>query len=403
MTSTPMGARTSPGGLAARCLLLLVLATPALAARPWPDTSQRIVPFADQLPGNLNATQRWFAATRFAGTQKMLQSEIQALRMYNTNFLCLHYQLGVGAGAADFIVGNAWTSDWAFVDAQTNWFLTTANGLRVHQNQWDWDVMDVRYADGTPVTGFPDYWISNVLARIRAAEDDGVFADSFTPDAYGFGQSTPEHPWLDDVDGCLATWVPSLERFGHAARDALAGTNGFVFLPNLGALVTSWLDMDYGLGHGGMIEGFAFWGPDSYFDPADWELQMDRALALARSNKIVVCQSYPAAGSARERLFATASYLLVKGSATYLNLLSGDAVALEYYPEYELDLGGAAGAFPSGIGALWDPEWGVFRRDYSNGVAVVNPTGAAVDIPNLGATWWRAVPSGGGVVNSSAG
>ena len=115
----------------------MALSIPALAARPWPDTSQRIVPFADQLPGDLNAAQREFAATHFAGTQKMLQSEIQALRAYNTNFLCLHYQLGVGAGAADFIIGNAWTSDWPFVDAQTNWFLTTTNGQCVHQNEWD--------------------------------------------------------------------------------------------------------------------------------------------------------------------------------------------------------------------------------------------------------------------------
>ena len=404
MNPLPKGERSGWGQWALQTGLLFVLAVPlaGFAARPWPDTSQRIVPFSDQLPNNLNATQRWFAATHFAGTQKMLRSEIQALRAYNTNFLCLHYQLGVGAGSAAFIIGDSWDSDWTFVNAQTNWFLPTTNGQRVHQTQWDWDVMDVRYTNGAAVSGFPAYWISNCLARVRAAEDDGVFADSFTPDAYGFGQSTPAHPWLEDVDLCLANWVPSLERFGHAARDGLSGTNGFVFLPNLGALVTSWLDMDYGLGHGGMIEGFAFWGPDSYFDSADWELQMDRALALARSNKIAICQSYPAPDNARERMFATASYLLVKGSATYLNLLSSADVALEYYPEYALDLGGASGAFPSSIGALWHAGWGVFRRDYSNGVVVVNPTEATINIPDLGATYWRAVPSGGGLVNSSA-
>ena len=272
--------------------LLFCLASPLAspAARPWPDTSQRIIPFSDQLPNNLNATQRWFAATHFAGTQKMLQSEIQALRAYNTNFLCLHYQLGVGAGPAAFVIGDSWSSDWTFVNAQTNWFLLTTNGQRVHQTQWDWDIMDIRYTNGHAVSGFPAYWISNCLVRIRAAEDDGVFADSFTPDSYGFGQSTPPHPWLEDIDLCLANWVPNLEQFGYAARNGLAGTNGFVFLPNLGALITSWMEMDYGLGHGGMIEGFAFWGPDSYFDPADWELQMYRALSLVRSNKIVICQ-----------------------------------------------------------------------------------------------------------------
>ena len=381
-------------------LLLLVFPSHVGAARPWPDTSRRIVPFADQLPNDLNATQRWFAATHFAGTQKMLQSEIRALRAYNTNFLCLHYQLGVGAGPAAFVVGDAWGSDWTYVNAQTNWFLRTTNGQRVHQTQWNWDIMDVRYTNGSPVSGFPAYWISNCLARIRAAEDDGVFADSFTPDAYGFGQSSPPHPWLEDVDLCRANWIPNLEQFGRAARAGLA-SNDFVFLPNLGALVTSWMNMDYGLGHGGMIEGFAFWGPDSYLDAADWALQMDRALALARSNKIVICQSYPGAASGQERMFATASYLLVKGAKTYLNLLATDDVALEYYPEYDLDLGGATGVVPASAAALWHAPWGVYRRDYSNGIVLVNPSAAAVNIPNLGATRWRAVPSGGGIVNSS--
>ncbi len=382
--------------------LPLLLALPGLgfAARPWPDASLRIVPFADQLPGGLNATQRWFAATKFAGTQKMRRSEIRALRTYNTNFLCLHYQLAVGAGPAAFIVGDAWGSDWDYVNVQSNWFLRNASGQRIHQTQWNWDVMDVRYTNGGAVSGFPAYWISNCLARVAAAESDGVFADSYTPDGYGFGQSSPAHPWLDDVDGCLANWVPNLVRFGRAARAALA-SNDFVFLPNLGALITGWLDMDYGVGNGGMIECFAFFGPGDYFDVADWRLQMDRALALVRSNKIVICQSYPEAGNARERMFATASYLLAKGSRTYLNLLSTDDVALEYYPEYDLDLGGASGAYPAGIAALWHAPWGVYRRDYSNGVVLVNPSAAAVNVPNLGGTWWRAVPSGGGIVNAA--
>ena len=83
-------------------LLSLLLASPRTshAARPWPDTRFRIVPFADQLPNSMTETQRWFAATKFAGTQKMLRSEIRQIRAYNTNFLCLHYQLAVGCGPA---------------------------------------------------------------------------------------------------------------------------------------------------------------------------------------------------------------------------------------------------------------------------------------------------------------
>ena len=147
-------------------LLLAILPCAGFAVRPWPDTRQRIVAFSDQLPNSLNATQRWFAATHFAGCQKMLRSEIQALRAYNTNFLCLHYQLAVGAGPANFIIGDAWGSDWTYVNAQSNWFLRNASTQRVHQTQWNWDLMDVRYTNGAAVSGFPAYWISNCLARL---------------------------------------------------------------------------------------------------------------------------------------------------------------------------------------------------------------------------------------------
>ena len=51
--------------------------------------------------------QRRFAATNLAGTQKMRRDEIRGIRAYNTNFLCLHYQLALGNGPADFVDGNA--------------------------------------------------------------------------------------------------------------------------------------------------------------------------------------------------------------------------------------------------------------------------------------------------------
>jgi hypothetical protein len=156
----------------------ICLATFNAAARPWPDSSTQIVVFADQLPNSLNSTQLWFAATKLAGTQKQLRSEIRAIRAYNTNFLCLHYQLAVGCGAAAFIDGNAWTSDWSAVNSRSNWFLLNTQTQRVHQIRWNWDVMNVMYSNETPNTAFPQYWITTCLARIRSAEDDGVFADS---------------------------------------------------------------------------------------------------------------------------------------------------------------------------------------------------------------------------------
>jgi pimeloyl-ACP methyl ester carboxylesterase len=372
------------------------------AARPWPDTSFRIGVFSDQLPNTLTAAQRQFAATNLAGTQKMLRDEIRALRTYNTNFLCLHYQLAVGCGEHAFVDGNAWTSDWAVVNSQANWFLINPQGQRVHQTGWDWDVMNITYSNSIANTAFPQYWITTCLARIKSAEDDGVFADSFTQDAYSFGQCDPSHPWLEDVTACQTGWVPNLERFGAAVKTAFdTDTNGFLFLPNLGGLLTGWDPMNYGVGHGGMIEGFCFWDSWNPFDPDDWTLQMNRALALVRSNKVLICQSYPETWDYTGRMFAVTSYLLIKGSKTYLNLLTTGAVALEYYPEYRIDLGGAFSNAPSGLTNLWSSAWRVYRRDFTNGIALVNPSDTPVTINNLGTNYQRVTATGGGAVDSS--
>ena len=383
------------------CLAAALSLGAAAAARPWPDATSRIVVFADQLPGSLSEAQRRFAATRLAGTQKMLRSEIRALRAYNANFLCLHYQLAIGSGPEAFITGDEWGSDWEHVNAQADWFLLNGSE-RAHQATWNWDVMNVTYSGDAPNTGFPQYWISNALARIVAAEDDGVFADSFTLDGCAFGQCHPTHPWLEDVDLCLANWVPALNSFGRAVRQAFDGDGrGFKFIPNVGALVTGWDATDYGVGHGGMVEGFCFWGPGDYFDVADWELQMGRALGLARGDKIVICQCYPSVAGYSDRMFATASYLLIKGKYTYLNLLAASDVALEYYPEYDLPLGAALAPLPAALEDLYDTAWGVYRRDFANGMALVNPSGAPRTIDDLGASYLLASATGGGEVDEN--
>jgi hypothetical protein len=386
----------------AAAVWVLSLCGQAGAVRPWPDTSSRIGVFADQLPGSLTAAQRQFAATNLAGTQKQRASDLAALRVYNTNFLCLHYQLAVGQGPELFIDGDAWVSDWTTVNAQTNWFLLNAQTQRVYQTSWNWYLMDLRHTNGTPLTGWPQYWITTCVARMKSTGSDAVFADSYTQDAYSFGACNPTHPWMEDIGLLQANWIPQLEAFGRAITNAFAAdTNGFLYLPNLGGLVTGWETMNYGVGHGGMIEGFCYWSSGSYFDPADWRLQMTRALGLVRSNKIVICQSYPDTAAVSDRLFALASYLLIKGSRTYLCLLTTGDVALEYYPEYTLSLGGATAAPLAHVTNYFHAPWGVYRRAYSNGWALVNPGETAVTIPNLGTNLLRAVPSGGGAVGGA--
>lgn len=147
---------------------------------------------------------------------------------------------------------------------------------------------------------------------------------------------------------------------------------------------------------GQLIEGFCYWDSWNRFDESDWVLQMNRALSLVRSNKIVICQSYPEIWDVTNRMFATAAYLLIKGARTYLNLVTTGDVALEYYPEYTIDLGGAASNVSTTISNLWHSPWGVYRRHYTNGIVLANPGAIARNIANLGANYLLVSASGDG-------
>lgn len=98
-------------------------ATPT--GRPWPDTSDRVYVFNDQIADGITTQQAYFAATHYVGCQKIVRSLADWLRIYNPNFLVLHYRLGLGLGyrAPDqngnptgawlmIIEGNGWVREW---------------------------------------------------------------------------------------------------------------------------------------------------------------------------------------------------------------------------------------------------------------------------------------------------
>ena len=71
------------------------------------------------------------------------------------------------------------------------------------------------------------------------------------------------------------------------------------------------------------------------------------------------------------RRFALASYLLAAGPKSYFNFLAGDKRlnnGAQYYPEYDAPLGSAAGQMEQ-IG-----QTGVYWRQFSRGLVIVNPT-----------------------------
>jgi hypothetical protein len=94
------------------------------------------------------------------------------------------------------------------------------------------------------------------------------------------------------------------------------------------------------------------------------------------------------------RLYYLANYLLVKGSRSYLFYFASST--LEWYPEWQIDLGPPA-TTPANVDALaWQ---GVYRRDFASGVVLLNPSPSAVSV-TLPSAMRRVDAQGGGAVPS---
>ncbi len=124
-------------------------------------------------------------------------------------------------------------------------------------------------------------------------------------------------------------------------------------------------------------------------------LQLDRVLPLIRNDKIIIGQTYPTDTDVNERLFVLGTYLLIKGTHTYLNL--DIAMEPEWFPEYSIDLGSPIDPLPVTIDGFFDATSQLYVRHYAKGMVIVNPSADAHTI-NLGGTYQRVNPIGGGLV-----
>ncbi|HET6869286.1 MAG TPA: putative glycoside hydrolase [Solirubrobacteraceae bacterium] len=369
-------------------VLALALALPAtaLARRPIPDTSGAVHVWDDQLPDSMTDAQVRFVARRVDGTQKVSRQTAERLRAANPGFLVLHYRLGIGDGPVPFRIGDKWASDYGSVTRHESWFWHQSS-RRVFQSQWGWYLMN-------PDSGWRAYWARRVLYEASLLGDDGVFADSLSvPQYLGAGSFSPPLRYFVGE----AAWTARIDRFMRYEEHRLHGR--LWFIPNAGSWITTRDRTDYAIPDGVMIEGFAEGGPASFYALDDWRLQMNRALGLVRRGKVLIAQSYLSAPDQRARGFVLGSYLLVKGSHTFVNMDIGSEP--QWFPEYGVDLGPALTPPPASIDAL-RVAGGVYVRRYARGLVAVNPD----DRPHalvLSRAARRVEPIGGGALGAGAG
>jgi hypothetical protein len=223
----------------------------------FPSTAIGIHVLEDQLPGGLSGAMVQFVATHTDGTQKELLSQTNALRAINPNFTVLHYQLGTGNSAYDYIINDQWSSDFSYVNMQESWFAhqsysgepqstTDLTSGRVLGNSHDWYQADI--AD----PAWQQYTLNQVFQNMAATGSDAWFADSYT---YGLGGAGYNSPIPTRYQGTNAanpaywpggiTWTTQLGNWARTVEDAFAQHNAtygtdYKFLPNLDARATSW-------------------------------------------------------------------------------------------------------------------------------------------------------------------
>ncbi len=388
------------------------------SASAFPNTSNGIHIFEDQLPGGLSNAMVQFLATHTDGTQKELLSQTNQFRAINPNFTVLQYQLGTSNSPFDYIINNQWASDWSYVNQQESWF---AHQSYSGEPQSAANLASGRAGNSTGLDladianpAWQQYTLNQVLQNIAATGSNGWFADSFTfgisgggldgtvPTRYqGTNAATPAD-WPGGV-----TWTTQLGNWAQAIETAFAQYNtahgtDYQFIPNLDARVTSWEPNWYDNANGvpfidgGFLEGFG-----QYTDTYNWTLSMNRGLNLTDNGKIVIMQPYPTADPStpagqQQVDFLLGTYLLLKGDQTYLNIDYGGGA--QYFPEYGLNLGAATTPLASNVSSyLWN---GVYRRDFQNGIVLVNP-GSTTYTLNLGGTYREVLASGGGTLSDS--
>jgi Hypothetical glycosyl hydrolase family 15 len=357
---------------AAAATAAVALASPPTAPA---STANAIGVVADQLPDGMPPALVQFAATHDDGAQKLGRTTTLALKAQNPRFFVLQYRLALGLGRTTQIrFGDGWRPEWP-ARPRERWFFHW-HGSRVRNQTWGWYVMNVD--DG----GWRAYYVAKLHQQVESTAADGAFLDSASvPNYLGATSFAPPLPAVDPLFEAawskrIARWLPTVQR--RLGKPVVA---------NVGSWVTTRDRTDYSGVGGVMIEGFA-----TGLAPDDWKLELTRALGLVRRGKIVIAQSYPAAGDVQARMFDLASYLLIKGTHTYVDFPLG--IEVDWFPEYGIDLGAAVD--PPGL----RQQDGVYVRRYAKGLVAANPGDSPLTL-QLDGTYERLVPHGGGRVPES--
>ena len=205
---------------------------------------------------------------------------------------------------------------------------------------------------------------------MRANGWDGVFVDD----------TNASQSW--HLCGRTIAKYPTDAAYAAATRSFLANvgpaltSQGFLVIPNIylpysSSALSTWLDW-ISFTSGGMQEFWSKWGTTStgHFGGADWTYRQQFLGATQKAGKIFLGLSYAPNADVRSMRYARSTFLLDWDGGASAVLFEGESGGDPTNADWMTDIGTPRGArYP--VGAAW-------RRDYSGGTVLVNPSSTTV-------------------------
>jgi hypothetical protein len=247
-----------------------------------------------------------------------------------------------------------------------DWFTTDPAGNRIEWSAfpgcWQMDVGD---------PGYQDAWAANVLAELRRYGWDGVALDNVDvdhDDMYFPGKQMREYPTQPAYQAATRSF---LARVGPRLTSA-----GFLVLPNIQSHPTLatpalWADWTQ-FTSGGVHQYWMRWGNGHNFG-GDYWLQLQETFEQQQRAGKLFLTGTPADDDPAAMRWGRASFLLGwNGRAAGFG-------AGNWHPEWTVDIGTPAGPRYQ-VGTAW-------RREYTGGTAIANPSEQQAQTVALGATY----------------
>jgi hypothetical protein len=319
---------------------------------------------------------------RYVILQDYMRAQIPAIRAANPDTKILVYK-NVQATRSDGEV-NYPSTGVTYTDANANhpdWFIKNSSGGRVSFT----DYPNLMWAMDVSNPAYQTKWKDNVAAVLARDGWDGVFMDDVQMyNCHLAGISIPKYP--DDA-AIEADFRSFLATVGPALT-----ASGYLVLPNIGVKSGN----DYFRTHiptftqytSGMMREFSTsWSSGALFGGVWWEWVRSINDDARAAGKIFVAVDYGSQTDVAHMRYSRASFLMSAGDNDALMYAPLSPATDPWNDEWTIDIG-------SPLGARFQTAGG-WRRNFTGGITVVNPSETSSITMSLGGTY--LMPNGSSV------